>query len=317
MTIARGPIAVMSICCILFFGLASAAGQSADLNLQSLFSDIKARTRALMTSEPSSNPNQRVSAPPVLWVVPGTRTEFKECAECPVMVVIPAGEYTMGSPPTEQGGATQHRVAIMAPLAVSKFEITFDEWDACVAGGGCGYYQPDDQGWGQGKQPVINVSWEDAKAYVEWLSRKTGAAYRLLSEAEWEYAARAGSSSQYSFGDRLSPKQANFDASTDGSGPSDENRQRTVPVGTFPANPFGLHDMHGNVAEWVEDCWNDDYTERTPTDGTAWLSGSCNGRVVRGGSWEDSAVEQRSAARTAGDKRDRFYTDGIRVARTL
>jgi formylglycine-generating enzyme required for sulfatase activity len=223
----------------------------------------------------------------------------------------------MGSPATEQGGAAQHRVAIVAPLAVSKFEITFDEWDACVAGGGCGSYRPDDQGWGRGKQPVVNVSWEDATAYVAWLSRKTGAGYRLLSEAEWEYAARAGTTSPYGFGDSLSSSQANFDDSNDGSGPSDHNRQRTVPVGSFPPNAFGLHDMHGNAAEWVEDCWNDDYTDRTPADGAAWLNGSCNGRVVRGGSWEDSAVEQRSAARTAGDRRDQFYTDGIRVARTL
>ena len=163
----------------------------------------------------------------------------------------------------------------------------------------------------------MNVSWEDAKAYADWLSRKTGQPYRLLSESEWEYAARAGTTTMFSGGDVLTPRQANYDGSADGTGPSDENRQMTMPVGSFAANGFGLHDMHGNVSEWVEDCWQDDYTARHPTDGSAWLEGNCNGRVVRGGSWEDSQVELRSAARTGGDRTDRFYTDGLRIARSL
>jgi formylglycine-generating enzyme required for sulfatase activity len=243
--------------------------------------------------------------------------QFKDCADCPQMVVIPAGEFTMGSPPSEQAAEAQHRVTIAAPFAVGKFEITFSEWDACATDGGCGGYWPDDQGWGRGNQPAINVSWENAKSYVDWLSRKTGKAYRLLSESEWEYAARAGTTTRFWHGDNLSPSQANFDGSVDGSGPSEVNRQRTVPVGSFPPNEFGLHDMDGNVAEWVEDCWHDDYTAMTPTDGSAWVNGNCNGRVVRGGSWEDSEVEQRSAARTGGDRRDQFYTDGFRIARRL
>ncbi len=233
------------------------------------------------------------------------------------MVVIPAGEFTMGSPPAEQGAETQHRVTIAAPFAVSKFEITFDEWDACVKEGGCGGYRPDDQGWGRGNRPVMNISWENAKGYVDWLSHKTARPYRLLSESEWEYAARAGTTTPFFFGDTISPGQANYDGSGDGSGPSDANRQSTMPVGSFPANGFGLHDMHGNVSEWVEDCWNDDYAAGTPVDGTAWAEGKCNGRVVRGGSWEDSQIELRSAARTGGNKEDQFYTDGLRIARGL
>jgi formylglycine-generating enzyme required for sulfatase activity len=233
------------------------------------------------------------------------------------MVVIPAGEFTMGSPPSEQGAEAQHRVTIAAPFAVSKFEITFEQWDTCLKEGGCSSYRPDDEGWGRGERPVINVSWQDAQAYATWLSRKTGKPYRLLSESEWEYAARAGTTTPFSHGNSVSPNEANYDGSNDGSGPSKVNRQRTTPVGSFPANAFGLHDMHGNASEWVQDCWQDEYAAGTPTDGSAWLEGNCNGRVVRGGSWEDSQVELRSAARTGGNKEDRFYTDGIRIARSL
>jgi formylglycine-generating enzyme required for sulfatase activity len=189
--------------------------------------------------------------------------------------------------------------------------------DACATQGGCNGYRPDDEGWGRGVSPVMNISWEDAISYAEWLSQKTGHNYRLLSESEWEYAARAGTTTSYPYEGGLSPSMANYDGSVDGSGPSDVNRRRTLAVGSFLANGFGLHDMNGNVSEWVEDCWHDEYTAKTPTDGSAWLDGDCNGRVVRGGSWEDSQVELRSAARTGGAKEDRFYTDGIRIARSL
>jgi formylglycine-generating enzyme required for sulfatase activity len=233
------------------------------------------------------------------------------------MVVIPAGEFTMGSPPSELGAETQHRVTIAAPFAVGKFEITFDEWEACVKNNGCDGYRPQDQGWGHGKRPAIDISWEKAKAYVNWLARKTGKLYRLLSEAEWEYAARAGTTTAFSTGVSLSPRVANYDGSDDGSGPSDVNRKKTMPVGSFPPNGFGLHDMHGNVSEWVEDCWHDDYTAQAPVDGSAWVAGNCDGRVMRGGSWEDSQVELRSAARLGEFKDESSYTDGFRVARGL
>jgi formylglycine-generating enzyme required for sulfatase activity len=290
-------------------------------DLEAQFAELKARTAELVASARTHldvlSPQQRLAAPPIIWSVPSALTQFKDCADCPQMVVIPAGEFTMGSPPSEQAAEAQHRVMIASPFAVSKFEITFSEWDACATDGGCGDYWPDDEGWGRGNQPAINISWENAKSYADWLSRKTGKAYRLLSESEWEYAARAGTTTRYWHGDALSPSQANFDGSVDGSGPSEVNRQRTVPVGSFPANGFGLHDMHGNVAEWVEDCWHDEYAAMAPTDGSAWLDGNCNGRVVRGGSWEDSEVEHRSAARTGGNKQDQFYTDGFRIARGL
>jgi len=293
----------------------------AQLELEARIAVLKAETAALVAAarHEALSQQQRLSAAPVIFRVPGALTEFKDCADCPRMVVIPAGEFTMGAPASEQGAGaeTQHRVTIATPFAVSKFEISFDEWDACLAQGGCRGYRPDDEDWGRGANPVMNISWEDAKSYADWLSHKTGQRYRLLSESEWEYAARAGTTASYPYKDGLFPSRANYDGSVDGSGPSDVNRQRTVAVGSFPANGFGLHDMNGNVSGWVEDCWNDEYTAMTPTDGSAWLDGNCNGRVARGGSWEDSQVELRSAARTGGSKEDRFSTDGIRIARSL
>jgi formylglycine-generating enzyme required for sulfatase activity len=290
-------------------------------DLEAEIARLKTETAALVASGRAAldalTPEQRLVALPAIWRVFHGLTEFRDCADCPTMVVIPAGEFTMGAPAVELGGEAQHRVRIEAPFAVSKFEITFAEWDACVAAGGCRGYQPGDEGWGRGSNPAMNISWEDAKAFAAWLSAKTGRTYRLLSEAEWEYAARAGTVAAYPYADGLSPTKANYDASTDGTGPSDVNRQRTVPVGSFLPNAFGLYDMQGNVSEWVEDCWNDEYTTAAPTDGSAWVEGDCKGHVVRGGSWEDSATELRSAARTGGAKDDRFYTDGVRIARSL
>jgi formylglycine-generating enzyme required for sulfatase activity len=292
---------------------------AAPADLETQFAQLKAQTAALVASALATlnalSPQQRLSAPPAIWRVPGALSEFKDCEECPQMVVIPAGEFTMGSPPSELNAEAQHRVTIAAPFAVSKFEITFDDWDLCDKEGGCRGDRYN--GWGREKRPAIHISWADAKAYVNWLSGKTGKSYRLLSEAEWEYAARAGTITRFAFGDSLSPDKANYDGSTDGSGPSDVNRQKTTPVGSFPPNGFGLHDMHGNVSEWVEDCWHDEYTAKAPTDGSPWLDGNCNGRVMRGGSWEDSQEELRSAARVGEYKNNSSYADGLRIARGL
>ena len=245
--------------------------------------------------------------------VGAAQQSVKDCAECPEMVVVPAGEFTMGSPTSEmyRGAEMQHQVTLPS-FAISKYEITFDEWDACVADGGCGGYRPEDNGWGRGKNPVINVSWTDAKAYAEWLSRKTGKPYRLPSESEWEYAARAGTTTAFSFGETITPDQVNFDAS-----PNGENRQKTMPVGSFPANAFGVHDMHGNVWEWIEDCWSDEYTAETPSNGAPLERDNCQGHVMRGGSWEDYQGEARSAARVGAFTDDAFPSDGIRVARAV
>ena len=239
---------------------------------------------------------------------------FRDCSKCPEMVVVPGGSFMMGSPAGEEGrenneGPAQ-RVTIPRPFAVGKYEVTFSEWDACVSAGGCGH-RPSDRGWGRGTRPVINVSWDDAKQYVRWLSQKTGKAYRLLSESEWEYVARAESSTRYSWGDDVGRNRANCD----GCG-SRWDGAKTAPVGSFAANGFGLHDLHGNVWEWVEDCWNAGY-RGAPEDGGAWLSGDCDDRVNRGGSWINIPRYLRAAYRYSYATGFRDYIAGFRIARTL
>ena len=164
----------------------------------------------------------------------------------------------------------------------------------------------------------MNVSWNDAREYVRWLSRKTGNGYRLLSEAEWEFAARAGSTEPFHFGSTLLPQQASYDARVVyGSGGKGRSKGRTEPVGSFPANAFGLHDVHGNVWEWVEDCWHDTYAD-APSHGGVWTrGGDCEYRVLRGGSWVSPPQSLRSAVRGRSDPEARSYYQGFRVARTL
>ena len=241
-------------------------------------------------------------------------SDFKECANgCPVMIVVPAGKFIMGSPESEPdrnaSEGPPHEVTITKPFAVSKFEVTFEEWDACVAAATCPRV-PDH--WGRGTMPVINASWNDAKQYVGWLSQLTGADYRLLTEAEWEYAARAGAKTRYSWGDQPSAGDANCD----GCG-SKWDLQQTSPVGSFKPNEFGLYDMHGNVWEWVEDSWHENY-DVAPTDGSVWLrGGDPNYRIVRGGSWRNESEHVRVAARFKRNANVRFDTLGFRVARTM
>ena len=247
---------------------------------------------------------------------------FRDCDACPEMIVVPAGSFMMGSPSSEEGrGGDEgpvHRVTIPAAFAVGKYEVTFSEWEACVAGGGCDGHRPGDRGWGRGQRPVVHVSWEDTRSYVGWLSRKTGKQYRLLSEAEWEYSARAGTTGPFHFGDTISTDQANYNGNgTYGSGREGVDRRKTVPVGSFPANGFGLHDMHGNVWEWVEDCRHDSYLG-APSDGRAWTTGGeCSKRVLRGGSWGSGPRYLRSADRDRSSTGNRFNSVGFRVSRTL
>ena len=246
---------------------------------------------------------------------------FRDCPACPEMVVVPPGEFMMGSPESEAGREDDegpvHWVGIERPFAVGVHEVTFAEWDACVSGGGCGGYRPDDEGWGRGNRPVINVSWDDARAYVGWLSEETGEEYRLLSESEWEYVARAGTSSPFHTGGTISTGQANYDGDyVYGSGRKGRYRGRTVAVGSFEANGYGLHDVHGNVWEWVEDCWGGSYVG-APADGSVWETGNCSGRVLRGGSWLGRPGSLRAANRHWLDAGGRSDYAGFRIARTL
>ena len=246
---------------------------------------------------------------------------FRDCDECPELVVVPAGSFDMGSPESEclryGDEGPVHRVRIERPFAVGVYAVTFAKWDACVSGGGCRGHRPSDGGWGREKRPVINVSWDDAKAYVRWLSRKTGEEYRLLSESEWEYVARGGTKTPFHTGKIILTGQANYNGNfTYGSGPKGQYRAETIEVGSFEANGYGLHDVHGNVWEWVEDCWNGSYRE-APADGSAWKSGDCSRRVMRGGSWNGEPRHLRSASRCGVDTGSRDNNAGFRIARTL
>jgi formylglycine-generating enzyme required for sulfatase activity len=283
---------VLTVCFAVFFCLAQmdfasrAIGQDADV--------LSAAKEASKAAKPGS--------------------VFKECATgCPVMIVIPPGKFMMGSPQNEPdreaGEGPQHEVTGAEPFAVSKCEVTFAEWDACVAASACPGVA---DGWGRGQMPVINVTWYDAKQYVAWLSQLTGKEYRLLTEAEWEYAARAGSGTRYSWGDVADVDRADCD----GCG-SHWDLQQTAPAGSFKANPFGLYDIHGNVWEWVEDTWHQNY-DSAPSYASAWLSGGDhNFRVIRGGSWRNESALVRAAVRVERNIHVRFDTLGVRVARTL
>jgi formylglycine-generating enzyme required for sulfatase activity len=255
------------------------------------------------------------------------RRDFRDCSNdfCgPAMVALPKGRGVRGSsaadiarlrkdnpraePDIFKSEAPQREIAIGYQLAVGKFEITFDEWDACLADGACTRRPEDPGNRTRGARPVVHVSWiEISDEFLPWLNRKLGlsgaSAYRLLTEAEWEYAARAGTSTKYAFGDVISTAHANF------------YENHAIEVGSFAPNGFGLHDMHGNVAEWVQDCYENGY-DHAPVDGSAHIPRNCGTRIHRGGSWNDVPRFVRSAHRGANDARDRSGK-GFRVARTL
>ena len=229
----------------------------------------------------------------------------------PEMVVIPAGSFKMGCV-SGIGCADDekpvHEVKIDS-FTLSKYEVTFKAYDAFTDA--TGRERADDEGWGRGLRPVINVSWYDAMAYTEWLSGQTGDRYRLPTEAEWEYAARAGTTTAYSWGDSIGRNRANCRGCA-----SLWGGEKTALVGSFKANGWGLYDMHGDVWEWVQDCWNANY-EGAPTDGTAWLSGDCDRRVMRGGSWSHGPRDLRSANRVRYSTGFRYNDNGFRIARSF
>lgn len=254
-------------------------------------------------------------------------TGFRDCDLCPEMIAIPPGSFVMGSAPTEQGRfpneSPVHPVTLAKGIAIGKFEVTWDEWEACVAAASCP--STEDAGWGRGRLPIINVSWTDVQSYLAWLRRVSGKDYRLLAEAEWEYAARAGSIGRYGFGDSETDLCAYANGADQSvrashsdwlvSGCSDE-AEHTAPVGSFKPNQFGLHDMHGNVWEWVQDCFADSYEGAVP-DGQAAVKGDCTVRGLRGGAWFSSPSVLRSASRGKATLNTRSYGYGFRVARTL
>jgi formylglycine-generating enzyme required for sulfatase activity len=270
------------------------------------------------------------------------------------MVVVPAGSFTMGAAPSESGydswfGTTQVAVMIARPFAVGKYAITFDEWDACVSGGGCNGYSPGSRGWYRGRYPAIDINWHDAQAYIAWLSVKTAKSYGLPSESQREYYTRAGTTTPFWWGDFINDQIANYHAKNPYNGmPGGAFRQRTVPVDSFAPNAWGLFNVHGNVSEWTEDCWNASNIGN-PGDGSARLSTSCQRRtwkegvkeskqayvfepceeksgigtpstctrrVLRSGDWQSSPYHLRSAHRFSMDPSIRAFA-GFRVVRHL
>lgn len=233
---------------------------------------------------------------------------FQDCPNCPELVVIPSGDFVMGSNDTPYE-KPEHTVTIAAPFAIGRREVTFAQWDRCADDGVC-KYRPEDHGWGRGEQPVINVSWDDTKLFVTWLSQKTGQNYRLPTEAEWEYAARAGTKTPFWWGREAGSGRAQCSTC------AQPAPQKMAPVASFRPNGFGVYDTAGNAAEWVEDCWTDNY-RNAPKDASAMTGGDCRLRVLRGGNFTSAANAVRSAARFRYDVDVRYYANGFRVVRDM
>jgi formylglycine-generating enzyme required for sulfatase activity len=285
-----------------------------------VWGELLTRTVAPATPPPSAAPSGQIGslrppAPvkPAVGVFPPAPPKpgdvFRDCSLCPELVALAPGAFEMGSDEFYAFEKPRHRVTLAKPFAIGRREVTFAEWDACVEAKGCNY-RPDDRGLGRGDRPVTDVSWADTKVYLAWLSRTTGQSYRLPTEAEWEYAARAGTQSAYWWGNDIGRDRANCRGCGDTAG------GRTMPVGRFPANPFGLFDVAGNAAEWVEDCWSESY-QGASTDGSARARAQCTERVLRGGAFGNDPRYLRSAARFKYDSNVRYVAHGFRVVREL
>ncbi|MDX1537111.1 formylglycine-generating enzyme family protein [Arsukibacterium sp.] len=252
------------------------------------------------TTEPNADAGVRLAA-----------QIFRDCDTCPELVVVPKGAFMMGSPDMEEGRTLdegpRHKVTINHAFALGRFEVTFAEYDACIADGGCDTVAGADANWGRGRRPAINVSYQNAQHYVAWLSEITGEKYFLPSESEWEYAARAGTVSPWNTGNAIITADANFL----------ETFGKTVPVGSYPPNAFNLYDMHGNVWEWTQDCMDAGYLG-APQDGSVAPAGDCgNKRIIRGGAWDSMPDKIRSAARRVTPSYSISGNLGFRVARAL
>ncbi len=285
-------------------------------------------------------------------IKPGSGQSFKDCADCPEMVVVPAGRFMMGSTQADVDALVkefgkdnekyfkwetpQHRVTIAQPFAVGQFSVTRGQFakfvkatgykaeEGCLTAAGTRrWVKSEKPSWrsprfDQGDDhPVVCVNWNDATAYAHWLSKSTGRAYRLLSEVEFEYAARAGTTTQFWWGNAISTSQANYDNTlTYVGGAKGAFLEKTMPVQSFQPNPWGLYQVHGNVWSWTQDCLNDSYKDAS-TDGSAWTSGDCERRLIRGGSWLNNPEGLRADRGAWNYSYHRNLTDGFRVARTF
>jgi formylglycine-generating enzyme required for sulfatase activity len=259
---------------------------------------------------PVAKPEPPVVKPaPTSVVARQTGGSASDCAGCPEMVVLQPGSFVMGDAQGDRSEKPAHRVTLRKPFAIGKYEVTLAQWNACVQAAACKAI-PDASGWSD-ESPARNLSWTDAQQYVRWLSKRTGQHYRLPTEAEWEYATRAGTSTRYWWGEKMEPGKANCK----GCG-GDWNNAAPVSVNAFPPNPFGIYGMNGGVWEWVEDCWHKDY-DGAPTDGSAWTSSDCRENVIRGGGWRNDSTYAHSASRFTYDTTVRYILNGFRVAKTL
>ena len=235
---------------------------------------------------------------------------FKDCEDCPEMVVVPPGVFIMGLGGTSRKEGPPHRVNIEKPFAIGVYEVTFDQWQACRDDGGC-THDPDDHDWGRGSRPVVNVTMDHVETYLTWISAKTGANYRLPSEAEWEYANRAGTTTKFPWGDEAGKNRANCKDCY-----SEWSAKGTAPVGSFEPNAFGLYDTVGNAYEWTADCWNPTH-EGAPGDGSARTDGNCKQHVMKGGSFYYFQKVGRSSYRAKNPSVVNSYWLGFRAARDL
>jgi formylglycine-generating enzyme required for sulfatase activity len=301
---------IVLLACLMFSllapsALAQSVQQATPTNLAS--PDGGASTLDLRPTKPLSRREQAALRP---------SDHFKECAHCPEMVVVPDGTFMMGASASEVGSTDderpQHQVSLRS-FAVGRSPVSYDEWNACVRAKGCSHQA--ETVAGREHDPVTGILWEEAKDYVQWLSRATGGPYRLLSEAEREYVTRAGTTTAFWWGDLADPHEADVTAA-----------DMVADVGIFVlaampstpplANPFGLHEVHGGVYDWVEDCWHDNYAG-APSDGSAWLAADCKGHVLRGGALSRVLQTRRSAARLWFGPLNRMDYMSVRVARTL
>jgi formylglycine-generating enzyme required for sulfatase activity len=267
---------------------------------------------APVVSRPAPAPAVKYEPAPVRTpVVAHQLGSVRDCDHCPDMVVLQPGSFVMGDDRGDRSERPAHRVTIRKPYAIGKYEVTLAQWNACVAAGSCRALAETSTDGLTDKSPARDISWTDAQQYVRWLSKSTGQHYRLPTEAEWEYAARAGTGSRYWWGENMESGKANCK----GCG-GDWSNEAPADIDAFPANPYGIHGMNGGVWEWVEDCWFKSYAG-APADGSAWTRPDCRENVIRGGSWRNDSTYAHSASRFTYDTQVRYLLNGMRVAKTL
>lgn len=270
----------------------------------------QAQTKTAPKPQPAKPPDNRIRPIPATGAPPaGSVATIKDCDACPVMVALSPRPFTMGNNSSDPSERPAHKVDLHTPFAIGKYEVTVGQWNQCVRASVCPAMPslgnvPDNL-------PMRDVSWDEAQLYLKWLGTVSGKPYRLPTEAEWEYAARGGTTTRYWWGHDM--KGGN--SSCEGCG-EPWSEERPPPAGSFPANPFGLNDMNGSVWEWVQDCWHSTY-KGAPADGSAWVDGNCQARVIRGGSWRENGSYMLSTTRFRYDASVRQSQNGFRVARSL